>query len=442
MKLFRFLSFINEKKKNNLFPFFFSELFHNTIQKIDSDISRSIVDMKFENSEFTMIDISMESNDTITFVPSNRMVDHFSGVTPIDSWKHILVNSTRDSDVWKLSRSEMRIGRFIKKIFGDRFKDSDIEDFVNEWKSIRDERIDRFELWNKNLIERGYDSRNYNFEGASSNSLMNSCMNDQFDLINFYKYCDVELLVMLDEEDMILARALVWTDHKGRKIMDRVYYTYDFYYNKMINWANRSGWYYKTRNLSGGSSFTKNGKTVHLSTKVRIPNVFDMMDDDGFPYMDTFYYAQGTWAMNDEPEDGKYIKLNCTDGGFELHNNLTDVHGDEIIDERDYVMSREQGGYIYRNGSIHIEYSGGQYGGYNYNDWIEDDYLDNPKNGFVKSSIDGKWYKEKHCVWSDFHNDWIYRPDSYFVRHDWVHGDHMVDFYKSNPQYKNPFDKR
>ena len=34
-------------------------------------------------------------------------------------------------------------------------------------------------------------------------------------------------------------------------------------------------------------------------------------------YMDTFFYAQGEWAYNYPPEEGRYLKLNDTEGGFE-----------------------------------------------------------------------------------------------------------------------------
>ena len=36
--------------------------------------------------------------------------------------------------------------------------------------------------------------------------------------------------------------------------------------------------------------------------------------------MDTFYYAQGEWAMNYEP-DGEYYKLIDTEGRYEQFNS-------------------------------------------------------------------------------------------------------------------------
>ena len=37
--------------------------------------------------------------------------------------------------------------------------------------------------------------------------------------------------------------------------------------------------------------------------------------------MDTFYYAQGEWAMNYEPSEGEYFKLTDTDGAYETYNS-------------------------------------------------------------------------------------------------------------------------
>jgi hypothetical protein len=58
---------------------------------------------------------------------------------------------------------------------------------------------------------------------------------------------------------------------------------------------------------------------MSLDTKVRVPDVFDAeYRGDKFPYMDTFFYAQGEWAYNNPPDEGRYLKLTDTEGGFEI----------------------------------------------------------------------------------------------------------------------------
>ena len=103
-------------------------------------------------------------------------------------------------------------------------------------------------------------------------------------------------------------------------IVDRCdYYVYDKDYHKFVRYAQSNGWYYKKRNISGFSTFVKDGEENDLLTKIRVPDVFKF-SEDGFPYMDTFYYAQDEWAMNYEPE-GKYFKLTDVEGGYEEFNS-------------------------------------------------------------------------------------------------------------------------
>ena len=416
MNILNFFEFILEKIEEKTFPFFFSSSFSEKLQRIDSPISDSLLGMKYEPFKYSMINIGSQE-DTITIVPSNKMIDAFSGYDP-EKWNKILRNIRQDDELWRLNSVEMKIGRFVKRAF-DNFKDSEIEDFVNKWKSLNDQ--NRFELWSRDSISDAYVSEKYSMGGKTSNPLINSCMNDMRSLIQFYEYSSAEILVLLDENDGIMGRSLVWTDHQNRKIMDRVYYIYDSDYHRFTQYAKDNGWYYKTKNMSGGSSFMKDGKEVSLKTRVKVPNVFDMMNDNEFPYMDTFCYAQGVWAMNYEPDTGKYFKLTDTEGGYEEYNNLTDIHGNEIYDSSDFVESIEQRGYIDVDSAVNVSYGDVSYPGYRCNDWFEESYVEDPKNGFVKSK--GKWYKEKHCVWSDREKNWIFRPDAIYNNGDWIHWD-------------------
>ena len=419
MKIFNYSDFIFESS-DVTFPFFFSRAFEENLSRIDSPISDTIFDMRLSPSKISMVDIG-SGDDSVRFVQSNRLVDYFDSYDK-EKWYKLLRNIKPTDEIWTKNSSEMKIGRFIKRITGDTYRDSDIEEFVNKWKSLKDE--GRFELWDNTKIDDAYNSTNYAQNGPSSNTLMNSCMNDQFDFILYYRYSSAKVLVLLDDEDHITGRALVWTDLNGKKIMDRVYYIWDSDYHKFTSYAMKKGWYYKTRNVSGGSTFTdKSGKQVHLYSKVKVPNCWDMMDHSEFPYMDTFYYTIGEVAMNYEP-DGEYLKLQDTDGGYQHQTNSYDVHGNYIQDMDDYVESETQGGYLYIPSAVHIKYDGGGYSGYQFDDFIEKEYLSDPANGFVKA-IDNKWYKERHCVWSERENSWIFRPDAIYNKGDWTWWDNF-----------------
>jgi hypothetical protein len=319
MKIYRYLDFILENS-NSLFPFVYSTDFKDKVSLIESPISDDLLSMIGKELPYSMVNLG-KTGDTVTFIPAIRLQKIFSlFIQKLGLKKFItsVIKLRSDHEYWSNGSSEIKVGRFVKKIFGNKYTDSQIEEFVNKWKSIEDGYI--FELWDGYRIKEGYKSTNYHFAENGSNPLMNSCMNDM-DVIQFYQYCNgLRLLVLLDEQDYILGRALVWKDYMGRYIMDRVYYVYDKDYYKFIDYANKNGWYYKKKNISGDSSFIYKGQEVSLRTKVKVPDVFKFAED-GFPYMDTFYYAQGEWAMNYEPE-GNYFKLIDVEGGYEVHSNL------------------------------------------------------------------------------------------------------------------------
>ncbi len=436
MKLLRFLDFITEAASDVLLPFRASSDFAKKIDEIDSAIATKFsqyISARYP-SKYTLITISNEGN--IQYSDSYRVDEFkqkqhgkdFSTNRWLDYGVSLGVPNPSD-EVFSYRRVEIGVGKFINKMFPGDFTTSEVENFVNQWRALNEVQPN-FELWSGYEIKNGYNSTKYHYTDTNMNTLMNSCMNDQFDFIEMYQYCpDLRLLVLLNDENHILGRALIWKDYQGRYIMDRVYYVYDSDYHKFVRYAKQSGWLYKKRNISGGSSFFRGDKEMNIDTKVRIPNVFDAeYEGDKFPYMDTFFYAQGDWAYNNPPE-GRYLKLNDTEGGFEIISNQYDIHGQEIIDERYYVTSKEQEGHIWKDDAIHIQYDGGQgFEQYKYDDWLEQSYVDDKRNGFI--NIDGKWYKEKHCVWSEKEQNWIWRPDAIWDRGYWISYNNFNTFRK------------
>lgn len=322
MRLLRFLDFILEAVSDILLPFRVSSEFEQKLDEIDSVIAsklKGVIRIK-QPSKFTLVTVSEDGN--IEYSDSYR-VDEFKKKQsenpdyPTDNWLSYFAPNPSD-EVFSYRRIEIGVGKFVNKMFPNDFTAAEVEDFVNKWRSLQEE-DSFFELLSGPEIKNGYDSRTYHHTDTNMNTLMNSCMNDQFDCIEMYQYCPgLRLLVLLNDENHILGRALIWKDYQDRTIMDRVYYVYDSDYFKFTNYAKKNGWFYKKRNVSGGSSFIKGETEVSLQTKVRVPDVFNMVyQGDKFPYMDTFFYAQGEWAYNYPPEKGKYLGLNDTEGGFE-----------------------------------------------------------------------------------------------------------------------------
>jgi hypothetical protein len=212
-------------------------------------------------------------------------------------------------------------------------------------------------------------------------------MNNRTDLVDFYLYVkDLEMLVLVDSESKIMGRALLWTDDEGRKLLDRVYYINDKDYYKFINLAKENGWYYKKRNISGGSAWILNGieQKVHSKIKYPVESISDL-----FPYVDSFYYLddKNGFLMNYEPS-GSYYVLNDTDGQYEYYSGVYDVYGNRVEDEDEYIFSKTQKGLVSLYSAEHVEYDG-------FDDYIHISYLEDTKNGFVFDDEEQMWYKKE-----------------------------------------------
>jgi hypothetical protein len=399
MNILNYLDFILENNQKPLLPIVFSEEFMDRLYSIGNSFVSSYLKTLSRRDdatgEYTLISIG-KNDDSLSYTDSYKLKDFSGDLRKIKS----------DSDLWKKNRTDIKIGRFVKKLFPDTFTDKAVEDFVNKWKSVG---IDdsKFDIWSGERIVDGYKSSNYEREIGT---LGNSCMNDENWLVSFYSFCPTaKLLVLLNSNDKILARALLWEDHEGRKIMDRVYYIEDKHYYKFIRWADENEYFYKKSNF-GSNQFVKNGVIHSLKSKVRIPNCFEF-SEDGFPFLDTYQYGVGDWAQNFEPDDVKrYFIFNQTDGTFQEETFDEDIYGNIITDPENFVWSKTQGGFIDIDKSFKVEYKG-------FDDWIEVEYLDDPKNGFVKS--DGLYYKKSDCVFSKSEDKWIWKAWAEEVDGDW-----------------------
>ena len=394
----------------------------NKLKKIGGKVAEALLDIENSEQEFTYIDLG-EKDNTITLIEVDKVFDYMRSrdMSPGYLSRFIRVNWLKKEDVRHV---ELKIGKFTKALLFDTFTDPEYGEFVDKWRALKDEST--FELWKGQEIIEAYTTGNY--EECSGSTLDNSCMNDS-EYVLFYSAVEgCEVLVLLDEDrsygPTVKGRAIIWTDYKGRRIMDRVYYNFGKDYQKFLNWAKENNIYYKKHNGTGGpNTFVLGDKEEKLMTKIKVPNVFTYRGD-GFPYMDTFYYAQDEWLMNYEPEEGRYYKLQDTDGEYEEFNALEDIYGEEIEDENDYVFSKYQNGYIWKNDAVHLQYDGGSgFESYSFDDWLEREFVETGIPYFGRRvnfvEIDGKWYFEKHCVFSKREDNWIWRPNAIYNNGDW-----------------------
>lgn len=426
LKFKDFILIESAKDDSSLMPFKLTAALKDRLEKIlidnDDPIASALLEMDKNGtpSNITLIDLGND-NDKLSFADSFKVKTSIGLSRNSDIRSYMNVVDPGNS-VWKKYRNEIRIGRLVKKIFPDKFKDSSVEKFVNLLKSVADDSL-RFELYKGEQIRSGYKSTNYYYADNGSNPLMNSCMNDCLDYLDIYVK-NASLLVLLNEDNHILGRAIVWKTDQGFNFMDRVYYVHDSFYYRFVKWAKDNKCGYKLNNNSFSNSYVLNGIEREGELSITLHSDIEYYRD--YPYMDTFMYAKYNHLYTKPPKSGGYYTLRETDGGYESNSNGQDVHGNEIDNLSDYVFSDEQDGYILKDDAILISYES-TYFGYSYQGWVEKDYLKDNKL-FVYSDLDECWYKLKHCVWSDYHNQYLWRENACFILKDWVHYRYMTEY--------------
>ena len=390
MKILNFFDFIIESYKKIEVPFQFTHEFDHILREIDSPISKELLKIRLTPSDISLINIS-DQNDEVTFTTSVKLSQHFKteDYKQISLYLRPLNNSS--SQIYHINRTSIKIGRLVRKLFQNKFTDVEIEKFVNQFKSQVDSKSLHFDIWTDWMIPQGYQSKNYTYEAPSSNALINSCMNDELGFIDFYRYVPVKLLVLLNQEEHIFGRALIWKTNQG-EFMDRVYCAFESDYYKFIDYAKNNNIIYKAENKSGNQvPYVKDGKEGWFPMKINLKfNIEEYNRDDftenpkDFPYMDTFIYGQKNLLTNYEPLDGKFFVLQDTSGEYLEVTPIYDIYGQRVdaSDIGNYVFSETQNGWIYHRNAKYLDSE---------KDYFSYDYLDNPKNGF-KYDEDRKSY--------------------------------------------------
>lgn len=303
----------------DLFPIILSKKFIKILKSINNTVSIEILKLS-ENKELSkesFIDIT-DSEDIVSFMPSDRINKMISDKT--DNFEDICWSSSQ--------RIETRIGRLVYRLLGEKVQGYEIENFVNEYKSIiKNKKLYRnFKLIKGEEIKKWYSSKNY-AEGGGN--LKDSCMRHEFcqRFLDFYtKNPDkIRMLILLDEnKEKILGRSLIWKLDRPENefFMDRIYYSSDFIFNMFINQAIKNKWLYRLDNMENLLEFVKNDKKIRTTVVVKLKDqVYDY-----FPFLDNLaFYDPVTFTLSNNPQ---YFK---TIGSTEYYD-LCDARGDyEII---------------------------------------------------------------------------------------------------------------
>ena len=317
------------------------------------------------NKTYSIGQVAEPTEGTIGKIVHQLTIDELNNILPSDNWEDwkdedrlvhfswsngrynvFIKKSGLKLDVSDYKSTEYKVGKFINKILtkaGYDFTPVQIEDFVNKYKAqmkLRNNTLSRFE------IVKGEDIRKYYLVDSyfvKKGSLGGSCMKGKSCQTYFDIYVDnpdqVSMVILRQEEgyvadyvdedtgevvtlpvqDKITGRALLWTDIKGRKIMDRIYVsdTADIEFFK--EFANKNGFLYKKeQDFNEDTPLMLNN--VQLSKeesiiKVQLPENTEY--ENGYPYMDTLkFYKIRTGILTNEHSLDRDYYLEDTDGNL------------------------------------------------------------------------------------------------------------------------------
>jgi len=324
------LDLILEGSDTGNLPIKFSKKLTDILSQINHRIASSILSLEDESGPITLIDISDE-NDKLTITNSLKAIEFLSKQYNKSEITNRDFYLNTNMDIWNMYRNKIKIGKLIKKLFGDEFPDSgkkgtDIESFVNKYKSLYgimfNDSDKLFEIVDGKDIIKWYNQENY-YSGIDDSPLHNSCMAEDCDnYLKFYaKNSDkVKMLIQYkdDKKNKIIGRSLLWHLSKPKRIfMDRIYYIMDHQIETFINYATKNGWLYKKEQSHYDSTIIDSKTNKIYDGSVYIT---DIKPNRHYPYLDTlFYYYQDNHILsNDDDIQFEYqenpVPLRETDG--------------------------------------------------------------------------------------------------------------------------------
>lgn len=385
----RYLDFIFEAVAKKEMRLYYSDEFRNMLKRLQDKSSIAQALLSAENSNqitdvYTLIDVT-DKNDTISLIQVNRIIRDNPDL--IDTLPYSIRDKSRGSDFWSKARTEMKIGRWVKRIFTEVHKssleDSKIEQFVNQYKSTFDMGSSSLDLVRGEEIRKWYLESNYEIvRGQLGNSCMRyrSCQNYLDIYVKNPEVCGLLIMRSSDNPDKIVGRALVWKLKDGTNYQDRVYTIHDSDREIFENWADRNNY----------STYNSSYKTM----EVQLGN----HEYSEYPYMDTFVcYNPVTKLLSSNEElwpDYGYYMLQNTDGTFRSDDVVYSNWHDEYIPRNQAVRCENVEDWLHRDEAKYLEYK---------DIWVA------PNDDVVFSEYDDEYYLIDDCVYSELMEEWLYR---------------------------------
>jgi hypothetical protein len=365
---------------------------------IDNGYHDILTDLYSGDDSKNYFDISTSDKSKISYLKGDRV--------PED--KSLLF----DSDYRKSKAYHTKIGKLLSLNISQKRKQEVSATFFNNV-------VNENKLFLTSDICKYYHVDNY-FDSNNGSVLSNSCMRygslqGAVKLYEKFGHDKVELLVLTDKDDKLLARALFWKEVSfGDDIggyLDRVYSTNNNYQNLLYQWAKDKG------------IMTFNNISGTLSVDVKINKC------DGVPYFDTFKYYNSCGELNNS----------CGDYTLESVDGITLDRANENIfccescgNDFDY---HDEGGTT-PNGTILCDSCGtyicdGDHEGYYHNDdvvYVDNTYYHKEDENIIFSDYDDECYHIDDMEYSEYHNSYIKHDDVVVVGDDdFYHSDDVGD---------------
>lgn len=338
--------------------------------------------------------------------------------------------------------------KVVRKLFTakglQQFKDKDFEQFSNLFKSFSDSVYGNysFKVVTGDEIAHYYNDDQYSRKHGQNGSLWGSCMKDSpsnyFDI--YTKNPDqVSMLIMLDEDEQVLGRALIWKDISfdgvRHDFMDRIYYVRDSDCELFKDYARKNDMVFKARqSYDHKNGFIIDGNEIGCDIKIELGKY----DFSYYPYVDTFTFMTGDVLSNDEYECE--WKLESTGGQRdegEYSTSVWDEYNQEHIQEDDAVYCQYGGGFCHQDSAVHLEYlcesafpNLTEWSHREERDLLNEDAVEISGGGYVHNDnayhcdITDEYYHEDDCIYSEYHetsipiNDMIELSNGEYVMKD------------------------
>ena len=274
----------------------------------------------------------------------------------------------RNLDIWdsnQKTRIPIKIGRMVSKFVNRavakeiNLKDSEIEEFVNLFKSYFCADESKLKIVEGNDILPFYDMDFYStVNGNTCGTLWNSCMRYK-EKNKFMKlYADnpesVKMLVYLDDNNKVRARALLWMDAKDKygnsfKVMDRIYSLFDHDVPFFKEWAKKNGYLSKMEQSAHSETYftLPDGKSNNQRLYIQLKNYKQKY----YPYFDTFKFY--------DPETGRFHNSDNSDYAHVLIQNWGGLEPEPRADRQEPPMDDD---FSFDDQVDHGDDWGGYYG--------------------------------------------------------------------------------